>query len=170
MAKSYLNDSSLPRGLRNNNPFNLIMTSISWNGKIPTVLNTDGHFEQFENVIMGLRAGLMDVLNDYHKKGKTTVTELISEFAPSFENNTSGYIKQIQDAIGGDNIEVMGRDTIITMALAIVRVENGSNYVDKLSYSDYVEALNLTGYDLPEIGTVSKKKVVTETTCRCCGK
>lgn len=32
-----------PRGIRNNNPANLIKTSIPWNGKLAN--NTDGRFE-----------------------------------------------------------------------------------------------------------------------------
>ena len=39
MEKSYLNNSALPRGLRNNNPGNLVQTSIAWLGKVPLSQN-----------------------------------------------------------------------------------------------------------------------------------
>ena len=41
MAKSYLNRTDLPRGIRNNNPGNLIYTTIAWEGKISYANNRD---------------------------------------------------------------------------------------------------------------------------------
>ena len=57
-------DKSKPRGERNNNPGNLIKTSIKWKGKVETEGNSDGHFEQFYEMKYGVRAMLKDIMND----------------------------------------------------------------------------------------------------------
>lgn len=55
---SFLHKPNLSRGLRNNNPGNLILTSIGWDGKIPNAQNTDGTFEQFTSANYGIRANV----------------------------------------------------------------------------------------------------------------
>lgn len=143
MSKSFLGNASLPRGLRNNNPGNLVITQIDWQGKIPLMLNTDKHFEQFENVHYGIRAMMRDLYNDYTKKGKNTVTALISEYAPSFENNTSAYIQNVIKFVGSDYILTLDKTSMINMARAVHFVENGSSYFDKLTDSDFETAYNM---------------------------
>lgn len=148
---SYLNNSSLPRGFRNNNPGNLIRTSIAWEGKIPHAQNTDSRFEQFKELRWGIRALYRDIISDY-KKGLTTVTALISEFAPAFENNTAAYIGNVISSVGGDFIPELTEQKLVLIAKAIVRVENGSQYVQLASDKDYNDALAILGITL-------KKKV-----------
>src|ERR1700741_2538170 len=50
------NPGATNRGLKNNNPGNIHITSQSWKGKIPKTLNTDGSFEQFTEKHWGVRA------------------------------------------------------------------------------------------------------------------
>lgn len=160
MAKSYLNNNTLPRGLRNNNPGNLIYTDLPWNGKIPYSQNKDWtgtptnvvrHFEQFTELRYGIRALMRDVFNDF-RKGKNTVTSLISEFAPTFENNTAAYISSIISSIGSNTIGELTESKMIAICKAIILVENGAGYSNYVSDSDYKDALAISGLAL-------KKKV-----------
>jgi len=84
-----LRNTNLPRGLRNNNPFNLVRTSIAWQGKIA---GSDPRFETFKNLAFGIRAGLLDLYNDWARKNLKTIRGLINEFAPPSENLTGNYI------------------------------------------------------------------------------
>jgi hypothetical protein len=151
--KSYLGQSNLPRGIRNNNAGNLIITGINWNGKIPVTQNTDGKFEQFIELRYGIRALMRDIYNDF-TKGKKTVTSLINEFAPAFENNTSSYINSVIASTGGSNdIGELTQEKMIALCKAIVKVENGSNYQAYIKDKDYTDAIAILGITL-------KKKVV----------
>ncbi|WP_086931454.1 hypothetical protein [Agarilytica rhodophyticola] len=115
-----------PRGIRNNNPGNLVLTAIPWRGKIPPSRNTDGRFEQFENPIYGIRALFMDLRNDV-RKGTNTIEKLINEFAPSHENNTGAYIMAVANAVGKSSDVPIDEDDYVPLINAIIRHENGVN-------------------------------------------
>jgi len=136
----------LARGIRNNNPGNLVKTSIDWQGKIPLKKNTDGHFEQFTNVQFGIRAMLKDLINDINK-GKNTVTSLIREYAPPHENNTQKYIDDVSKSIGikpNEPIKEINSKFLHLLARAIITKENGS---DGKKITDYhiTQAIDMLG-------------------------
>ena len=153
MFTSYLNNTSLPRGIRNNNPGNLVRSANAWLGKIPYNQSLDERFEQFTELRYGLRALMRDIYNDYSRKGKTTVTALISEFAPDFENNTASYINTVVKMIGSNIIGELTQEKMIALCKAIILVENGSGYSKYISDKDYNDAMAILGIPL-------KKKVV----------
>lgn len=130
---SYLGRADLPRGLRNNNPGNLIKTSIPWVGKITP--GTDARFEQFKSLEDGTRAMLMDIINDITKDGKDTIKKLITEYAPPHENNTAAYINQVSKATGlkPDEKIVLSDTFLRNIAQVINQVENGVKYKDYLT-------------------------------------
>jgi hypothetical protein len=157
MAKSYLGQSNLPRGLRNNNPGNLVKTSIPWEGKIPHSKNTDSRFEQFIEIRYGIRAKMRDVINDIHK-GKNTIEKLIHEFAPAFENNTVAYIASVANALGISPkfvITSISEDFLIDLCKAISTVENGKQFDGYITDADYKDAIAILGKTVIPV----KKKV-----------
>lgn len=117
-----------PRGIRNNNPGNLVKTSIPWQGKAQT--NTDGKFEQFVSPEYGVRALIKDLISDF-KKGKNTVSDLIKEFAPWYENHTHAYIRSVCDFVGVDKDVKLSltKNTLQRLVMAIDKVENGGHYI-----------------------------------------
>jgi hypothetical protein len=140
MATSYLGRTDLPRGIRNNNPGNLVLTDIQWKGKIPNAQNTDGHFEQYIDVETGIRAMAMDIIGDI-SEGKNTLTKLINEYAPSFENNTGAYISSVSKATGLSPNDIIPMDTCTVAAIikAKIGVENGAvafNYISDKNIED----------------------------------
>ena len=80
-------NSALPRGIRNNNPGNLILTGIKWRGSVPSYKNTDKTFEQFVDYSYGVRAMLMDIIKDVVVDRQNTIRELITEYAPKHGGN-----------------------------------------------------------------------------------
>lgn len=149
---SFLGQSGLPRGIRNNNPGNLVRTAIKWDGKIPHSQSTDTHFEQFESIEHGIRAKFLDLLNDYHVDGNKTVKQLISEFAPAFENNTEAYISYVAKAMNVlPNVAFTPtKRNFVQMAMAINDVENSKYELDKSIFEtawDMVPVKKKRGYN-----------------------
>jgi hypothetical protein len=145
MAKSFLGNHST-RGLRNNNPGNLVITNSKWQGKISKEKNTDGKFEQFQNITYGIRAMLKDIIHDVNK-GKNTVSKIISEYAPPNENNTKSYIDSVCKSIGvtpHQKLTVINAPFLVALSRAIFKVELGKPH-SLIEDSDIIQAINLLG-------------------------
>ncbi|MEG0849838.1 MAG: hypothetical protein RSF34_06345 [Flavobacterium sp.] len=157
MPKSFLNNSKVARGLRNNNPGNLIRTAIAWQGKIPHSKNTDKNFEQFENVHFGLRAMLKDLINDINK-GKNTVKLLITEYAPPSENDTNAYINSVAKTLGvspTQRLTQINSKFLLNLVRAILKVELGKDE-SLISDSDIVKSITMLG----DVSTANLKVVI----------
>lgn len=119
-------EMKLPRGLRNCNPGNIRITKDKWQGLRP--VQEDPAFFQFTEMKWGYRA-LIRTLQNYRKRhGCKTIGDFIRRWAPSNENNTSGYISrvckemQVPDSFVPD---VYDEGTMCAFAAAISEVENG---------------------------------------------
>lgn len=134
-------DKSLPRGMRNNNPGNLILTMIPWKGKVPNYENTDGRFEQFTDYHWGIRAMIKDIQSDI-KKGKNTIRKLITEYAPPNENNTNNYIQilSIATGYGTDQVITPTKAVLKPIVMEIAKVENGRTAITSEQF-DYAWTL-----------------------------
>lgn len=122
--------SSAPRGIRNNNPGNLIFTNINWTGKLSKEQYKDRRFEMFIAPEYGIRAMIKDLKNDI-QKGKNTVPALMTEYAPRFENNTDAYIQTVcKDLKVSATAKLLPtKNTLRLLVHSISRVENGGNYI-----------------------------------------
>lgn len=168
---SFLGQSTLPRGIRNNNPGNLILTSIKWQGKIENSKNTDGKFEQFTSVEYGIRAMLKDIINDV-KKGKNTITKLISEYAPPSENNTANYINFLANSLGISPNQVLSNlnSTFLKqIARTIIKIENGTNHV-LIKDSSIDKAIQMTLTNESNNNDASSVSENANKICPNCGK
>ncbi len=144
MAKSFLGRQDLPRGLRNNNPGNLIQTSIGWKGKLSSP--TDSRFEQFIDLKHGIRALYRQLNSDVNRRG-LNLSELINKYAPAHENNTTAYIQFVSQQTGitpYSKIE-LNSENLIQLVKAIVSIENGSQYSHLITEQDYQEAFQILG-------------------------
>jgi hypothetical protein len=116
----------LPRGIRNRNPGNIRRSKQVWQGM--AAAQGDDAFVTFGSDLMGLRA-LMKLLLTYHRKyGLDTAESLINRYAPPAENATDHYIHAVAAALRvkrRDRLDLGRADTLITLARAIVRHENG---------------------------------------------
>ena len=125
-----LENTSLSRGYRNNNPLNIRKSLQTWKGKI-YIGNTDPDFEQFENMAYGYRAALMTMRTHIKKYGLNTVYQIIKRWAPAEDgNNPEGYTQRVCNATGLTPNTVVGyndADTLTKMAYGMSIVENDSN-------------------------------------------
>ena len=154
---NYLNDQPLPRGIRNNNPGNIVYSSANnWQGKVSYADNQDEnkHFEQFIEMKYGVRALMRLLINDINA-GKNTAQSLISSYAPNFENNTGAYINTVVNIIGFGITELLdlSEETIVSLCHAIITVEDGPSYLSYVTDQDFSDALAILGIPL-------KKKTV----------
>ena len=134
MSVSFLNvKTKLPLGLKNNNPGNLRLSSIKWQGKIPNDKNTGKGFEQFENITFGIRAMLTDVANDITVKKLNTLKKLIYSYAPPTENDTVNYINFVSKYTGiNPDAELKLNPELLTKIIkAKIFIENGTAVVNQ---------------------------------------
>lgn len=112
----------LARGLRNNNPGN-IRHGASWQGMAAEQLDAD--FVTFTAPEWGIRA-IVRILHHYQALGITTVTAIISRWAPPNENNTPAYIKSICDYAALAPTDVVPDTALPAVIKGIIIHENGS--------------------------------------------
>lgn len=116
-----VDNSGLPRGIRNNNPGNIEDNGTQWRG----YNGNDGRYVIFEHYEYGIRA-MNRILNTYASKyGLRTIRGIISRWAPPSENLTSSYINAVSQRLSvGPDVELTGEHRAELIA-AIIHHENG---------------------------------------------
>lgn len=121
-----------PRGIRNNNPGNIEITTTLWKGEIPQFQNSDGRFKQFYSYAYGIRAAILNI-KAYFNRDITTPRQIISRWAPPGGNNTENYIRFVANYIGiPESTSVpFKKHTIQKLIEAIIIKENGNLYMNQ---------------------------------------
>lgn len=130
----------LPRGIRNNNPTNIIYNAgVQWQGQI----GSDGRYAIFDSPLNGLRAAAINLHTYMSKHRLQTIRQIINRWAPSSENDTNAYIRSVSQRTGLSSDQPLNWRTHVKPLLkAIVFHENGMDpYEDKL----YDKAIAATG-------------------------
>lgn len=142
--------SGTARGIRNNNPGNIVRNNIQWNGALSATevqqmgWQWDPKFVQFDTPLNGLRA-LARILLVYNSRGENTVDEIISTFAPPQDNDTAAYESFVAAELrvnAGATLNVPQR--LGDIMSAITRRENtlpGVAWVDPYGSALYVQAI-----------------------------
>lgn len=112
------------RGLRNNNPGNIVRTSDQWQG-MSADQSGDPRFVVFDAPVWGLRA-MARVLHKYIDIGADTIAEIIARWAPSSENDTNAYVQAVSTNAGLLPSAVVTAADLPRIMAAIVLHENGS--------------------------------------------
>ena len=117
----------MSRGLSYRNPGNIRQSAVRYKGEVRP--SRDPAFKQFESMPWGYRA-IFVLLDTYRiRHGLETIRDMISRWAPPSENHTEIYIRAVADAVGiADDrpVDTRDRTTMLRMAAAISRVENGT--------------------------------------------
>ena len=116
-----------PRGIRNNNPGNLNFAHQPDAVMEPkTALVPNPRFAKFPTMDAGVSA-LIHQLTLYFSRGTNTVTAIIGQWAPSFENPTNAYVSYVARSMNvqpRDTLEATP-ETLAQLACAIAHMENG---------------------------------------------
>ncbi|EEJ0468911.1 hypothetical protein HVD71_002102 [Salmonella enterica] len=138
------------RGVRNNNPGNLVASNQGWDGE----LTSDGKFSRFDTPEHGIRALAKNMRTYQNKHDLNTVSEMISRFAPPEDHNdTPTYIKAVAGMMGVDpsqRIDTSDIGTLTKLVNGIITVENGSNPYTSQQISDGVLAA-MGAKQLPQV-------------------
>ena len=118
------------RPWRNNNPGDLRVLQIpeQWFGQTGIDDGPGGPFAIFDSQSSGWRALAMNLLAYQDIHHLKTVTAILTRYAPSLENDTSGYIATVCEKMGitpYTAINVHNLDTMLSLVSAIALVEGG---------------------------------------------
>jgi hypothetical protein len=111
--------------IRRNNPGNVRYYGDKWLGLVNRSYAI-GEFCEFVDMYSGLRAMMIDILGDI-AEGKDTIRKVITEYAPTNENNTAGYINTISNMTGihPDTTLYNWENGQINVIYSMVKVESG---------------------------------------------
>ncbi|MCH3994277.1 MAG: structural protein P5 [Prevotella sp.] len=115
------------RGLRNNNPGNIRISGIKYQGEIRP--SKDRNFKQFVNMSYGYRAMFVILRTYYNRYGLNTISKMIQRWAPSNENDTTAYITHVSVWSGipkNATLEITSKAMMCAVVAAMSRMENGT--------------------------------------------
>ena len=125
-SKPPVSVSSESRGIKNNNPGNIVKGTDKWHG----MTGNDGKFLIFDTPENGIRA-LFKTLKTYEAKyNLNTVSGIISRWAPKNENDTPAYINFVCKKLGikpDAKIDLNNKSIAAKLITAIIEKENGKN-------------------------------------------
>lgn len=129
------------RGVRNNNPMNLVK-GVKFQYEINNP--NEKRFMTFAKTWQGIRAGVLDITTDI-SKGKNTLKILMNEYAPRFENDTTAYIGTLAKSLKINENDILNRkDEVFMFNLVknIIAVENGKDALKFVTDEDIKEGIN----------------------------
>lgn len=142
-----------PRGIINNNPLNIRSTATPWAGKVAE--SSDRDFEQFTSMAYGLRAAMVNLRTIVRRmQGDITVAKVIAVWAPPHENDTDAYARVVASALFVepdtplDSVVFNLFPTMMLIVRAMVNVECGAGWADKIQAADYREAARMVALAL----------------------
>lgn len=131
-------DPTAPRGVRNNNPGNIMKGGDNWQGEVQ---GNDPRYATFATPEAGIRAMGKTLLTYQEKHGLNSVEAIIARWAPATENNTAAYVATVAKEMGvkpDAALSLRDGDTLAKLTRAMIRVENGNQ-----PYSDQQIATGL---------------------------
>ena len=131
-------DPTAPRGVRNNNPGNIMKGGDNWQGEVQ---GNDPRYATFATPEAGIRAMGKTLLTYQEKHGLNSVEAIIARWAPATENNTVAYVATVAKEMGvkpDAALNLRDGDTLAKLTRAMIRVENGNQ-----PYSDQQIATGL---------------------------
>lgn len=135
VKSSSVPNGSGSRGIRNNNPGNIIKSKDVWVGQT----GNDGSFVTFSTPAHGVRATGKNLLS-YARQGYVTPEQIITRWAPpEDDNDTEGYIKFVSDYLNvprDTELDLTDLNTLTRLSMAVMLQENGQGEVNKISKED----------------------------------
>ncbi len=115
----------MPRGIRNHNPGN-VRWDRRWTWDHQVGADELGYLI-FDGPEWGIRAGVKDLLTGFRRDDEDTIREIINEWAPPVENDTTSYIASVSQRTGwGPDEEIEPTQSNLERLFeAIIWHENG---------------------------------------------
>ena len=139
-----MDNSALPRGLRNHNPLNIRKSGDKWQGM--AAQQTDGSFVTFVSNAYGYRAAFK-CLRTHMKRGKMNINDLIKVWAPASDgNNTEAYTRQVVNMTGLSRFVTLywtDEESMVSLVHAMAIVENGMKYLEYIKEDEIRQGYKL---------------------------
>lgn len=145
-----------PRGVRLNNPGN-IRKGEKWQGLSPE--QPDSEFCSFITPSYGIRAMARLLINYQDKYNLRTITEIISKWAPTSENDTNAYIYFVCSKSGFSKDQVLDMHSyehIEPVIRSMISMEQGMQPYTK---AQIIKGLVMAGVEPPDEGVVKSRTV-----------
>lgn len=154
--------SATVRGIRNNNPFNIRRSAKDkWQGLAQ--VQSDLEFCVFDTAIMGIRAGMRNLIAAQDKHGRHTIRAIMSAYAPPSENATGAYIRAVSDHMGvqaDDVVDMHQYADLRGISEAIIGHENGGEWSQWYTDAQMVKACVMAGVEPPKKSLVVSKQMI----------
>lgn len=134
-----------PRGIRNNNPLNIVHSKSAWVGR--SEVQEDSRFVQFAAMVYGIRAAYLLIRTYVQKHRCDTIEKVICRWCP--DKTARAYIESVCNWIGEDKstpIRIADKDFMCRFVAAMARVETGIEATDfspLLKLSDFADAYDM---------------------------
>jgi hypothetical protein len=133
-----MTQDTLPRGIRNNNPLNIIHSPANhWQGL--STPPSDGHFCRFTSPFYGYRAAFKLLYRYWHDYRRRTIRGICYKWAPAGDGNNQPelYAKAVAKNAKFSITRNLpapedDRDLWVRIVLAMTLVENGAKFHEKL--------------------------------------
>jgi hypothetical protein len=125
----------MTRGIINNNPGNIRLGAVKWQGEID---GADPAFIKFSGPEYGIRALAKILLTYFNKYQLRTVEAIINRWAPPAENDTEGYISDVarrMNVAPDETLDLTSHVILLDITEAIIVHENGQNPYDLATLS-----------------------------------
>ena len=109
-----------PRGIGNNNPFNIEETHETWKGQIAC---PDLRFVCFSHVRYSIRAATFVLHSYHHRHGIVHLSDVMARWAPHHENPTEAVYAFVSNELRGSGR--VGPNNLYRLLEAIIHIENG---------------------------------------------
>ena len=112
---------SEPIGIRNNNPLNIRSNDVEWLGKV----GEKNGFVVFDSAVNGIRAAARLMRTYRDKYELTTISGIVSKWAPPVENDTNAYIDGVSKKTGIQSNAQLYESDYLGVIDAMIYHENG---------------------------------------------
>lgn len=122
-------EEKLARGIRNNNPLNIIHSKYVWQGQ--STKQEDPNFVQFKTMEYGIRAAVT-LLKAYNRRGVRTIADIVRRWCP--DETAESYIRNVCRLTGMSRnqvIDINHETQVISLLDAMIKVECANYEVDK---------------------------------------
>lgn len=119
-----------PRGIRNNNPGNIKYGDFAY--RHGATGRDDNGFAVFPTMDAGV-AAQRALLQTYLVQGNDTIRKVVSKYAPSSENDTSGYIDFVSKKLGISPDKKLAAGDIQALSLAMFARETGASAANAIA-------------------------------------
>jgi hypothetical protein len=150
-------DGTVNVGLANNNPGDLkCCDGNNWQG----LVGNNGTFDTFVDTTWGIRAMALDLTNKINKDGLDTITDIITAYAPSSDNNNvPAYIARVvsDTGFGPNDPLIADGPTLAALIRAIINHEISAGLSQQyIPDADIQTGISMMGGGSPATQALSK--------------